>query len=349
MRIGIFILALSGLLVLGFGCTSGSRQTTPAFYYWQTTFRLSSGQRDLLDSLACRRLYVKFLDIGIQPETGTVGPLSLLDMADTAGIAGKTIIPCVFITNNVFGQNSPARTDWLAVRTIEALNSVGRQFAPDGFHPTEVQFDCDWTASTRAPYFAYLQAVRAQLGPGVRISATIRLHQYKQPDRTGVPPVDRGMLMFYNTGDIDDPVDSNSIFQPRQALKFLRGAPARYPLPLDVVLPVFSWGLVYRDDALWKIIPGLHEKALRDTALFVPGAQYAVKKGTFLSGHFLRPGDMIRLESVSPALLDQAAGLAAGTSLAPDAVVGFYHLDTAMVGRYGVGVFRGVLERVDRK
>jgi hypothetical protein len=186
------------------------------------------------------------------------------------------------------------------------------------------------------------------LPASTRLSATIRLHQYKQPGKTGVPPVDRGMLMFYNTGDIDDPADGNSIFQADQVGRYLQGAPARYPLPLDVVLPVFSWGLVYRDDALWKIIHGLRAADLTDTALYAPGVHYTVRKGTFLSGHYLRPGDEIRLEAIGPKLLETAAGLAAQVSLAPDATVGFYHLDTNMVRAYPSRVLLNTLKVIER-
>jgi hypothetical protein len=62
--------------------------------------------------------------------------------------------------------------------------------------------------------------------------------------------------MLYNTGDIDTPDETNSIFKPEDAKKYLKGAPASYPLPLDVALPAFSWTLVFRDGELWKILPG---------------------------------------------------------------------------------------------
>ena len=353
------LLLFSGVLLLLSACSKPSRTIKPAFYYWQTSFRLSPQECYFLESLECRKLYIKFLDIARDPESGAIRPLSLLELADTSGLAGKQIVPCVFITNNVFQQISPAKIEWLAQKTAEALRSIGARFPRDmaafGLGGKlqegggEVQFDCDWTASTRDAYFSFLRKIKTYLPANCTFSATIRLHQYKFPNATGVPPVERGMLMFYNTGDIDDPEEINSIFQEEDAQKYLTGAPDHYPLLLDLALPVFSWGLVYRDEELWKIIPGLRAAQLTDTALFapVPGRVYlrAVKKGTFLSAHYLRPGDRIRLEEISPELLRTIALHADDADLAEDATVAFYHLDTSAVQQYPIPLLQTVWKR----
>lgn len=324
--IGLFVLCL-------FACQPVPRKLTPAFYHWQTQLALSPEETDFLDQLGCGRLYVKFLDIA--KADGEISPYALLEVIDTAGLQGRTVIPCVFIANSVFQDIDSEKTEWLAQKTATALNSAGRQFTPAVF--PEVQFDCDWTASTRDAFFVYLKKMRAQLPAGIRISATIRLHQYKFPQQTGVPPADRGMLMLYNTGDIDDPEESNSIFKPADADIYLQGAPPRYPLPLDVALPVFSWSLVYRDGELWKIIPDAG--ANRDTVFYV-------ERSTFLGGHYLRPGDLVRVETVDSALLQQAAVQAAGLPLAPDAAVAFFHLDSSAVRRFPVRVLKKAWETI---
>lgn len=320
------------LLLFACGEKPAHRVVSPAFFYWQTTFRLSPAEVAYLDSLACKRLYVKALDLGRDPLSGEIVPLARLEMADTAGLADRETVPCVFITNAVFENFDPAKTEWLAEKTLEAVQNA----LPGRYWP-ECQIDCDWTATTRPAYFAYLQALKKRLPADRRLSATIRLHQYKFPRQTGVPPVDRGLLMLYNTGDIDDPDAGNSIFEPADARRYLDGAPRRYPLPLDVALPVFSWALVYRDDALWKIIPGLGESDLRDTSVFLPAKSgYVVQRGTFRDGFYLRPGDRVRAEAVPPERLREAARLAAGIELANDAHVAFFHLDTATLRLYPV-------------
>ena len=74
---------------------------------------------------------------------------------------------------------------------------------------------------------------------------------------------------------------------------------------------------------------------------------FIIRKGTFLSGHYLRPGDLLRLESVPPELLLEAARLAAQTDLASAAAVAFFHLDSASVRRYPVQLLDSVCQVIN--
>ncbi|MBK9336897.1 MAG: hypothetical protein IPM98_10035 [Lewinellaceae bacterium] len=315
-------------LLLLCSCTAPPQPVQPAFFHWQNRLDLSRPETALLNDLGCQTLYVKFLDIAKDPD-GAIRPYSLLAVGDTAGLADRVIIPCVFITNSVFQNISAEKSDWLAHKIATALADAGKQFPQPDF--PEIQFDCDWTGTTRAAFFSFLKKIRPLLPPETRLSATIRLHQYKFPDRTGVPPADRGLLMLYNTGDIHDPDEPNSIFQPAAAEKYLHGAPPRYPLPLDVALPVFSWTLVYRDGELWKIVPGENSK---------PKTQNSKLQ-------YLRPDDLVRVETVDTALLRQAAVLASEIRLARDARVAFFHLDTSTVRRYPVGFLKSLCKTIN--
>jgi hypothetical protein len=342
---------------------SENRSVRPAFYYWKTTFALSSAELACLNSLGCKKLYVKILDIGRDPATGEIQPYSRLEITDTAGLSNFEIVPTIFITNEVFQNISEEKIEWLANKIAAPTPTPphegrGATSSPlTGRLGGALQFDCDWTASTREAFFLFLKKIKKKLPKGARLSATIRLHQYKFPEKTGVPPVERGMLMFYNTGDIENPSEGNSIFQPEDARKYLVGAPKNYPLPLDLALPLFSWALVYRDGEFWKIIPEVPENEWNDTTRFkkiqnLPGtliihhSSFIIQKGTFLAGHYLRPGDLLRVEAISPELLRQAAALAATADLANDATVAFFHLDSAIVRRYPVQLLDSVCRMV---
>ncbi len=319
-----------------------TRHITPAFYHWQTTLQLDASERVYLDLFQCKKLYIKILDVSKDPASDAIIPLSRLAVYDTAGLGNRILIPVIFITNAVFKDITAAQTDELVAHILAARQDVLRHW-PARSGREALQFDCDWTQTTRDAYFIFLQKVKIAL-PEIELSATIRLHQYKFPAQTGVPPVDRGMLMFYNTGDIDNPAAGNSIFQPAEARKYLVGAPEHYTLPLDLVLPVFSWTLVYRDDDLWKIIPDLPPAELRDTARFqvISRDRFGIRRGTFLAGHYLRPGDVLRQESISPELLREAAQIAATADLATDATVAFFYLDTTILRRYPVQQLQNV-------
>lgn len=342
-RLGGFLFCL--LLPL-YSCQNHREPLRPAFFHWKTQLALDNTEAGVLDSLHCRYLYLKFLDIA--RTDGVIRPYALLEATDTTGLGGRAIIPCIFITNNVFQTISESELDGLVKNTVKAVNSVGAQFPSASF--PEILFDCDWTTSTQAPFFLFLKKIRSQVPENCRLSVTIRLHQYKFPDRTGVPPADRGMLMLYNTGDIDDPDAINSIFQKADAEKYLTGV-APYPLPLDLALPLFSWVLVYRDGNLWKIVPEPDKAELRDTSRFavLPGAHTNMcltQKATFLAGQYLRPGDLLRLEEVDTATLRAAGELASTIRLAPDARVAFYHLDRAIIARYPARYLEDIVELI---
>ncbi|MFN0173740.1 MAG: hypothetical protein ACKVU0_03745 [Saprospiraceae bacterium] len=300
-----------------------------AFFCWETTLDLTPDAHELLDSLGCKKLYVKVLDVGKNAASGEIEPYSRTVITDTAELAGLEIIPTVFITNEVFQNISTEKMEWLAGKIAEASNQPYRK---------ALLLDCDWTPSTREAFFLFLKKMRGKLPPGASLEATIRLHQYKFPKKTGVPPVDRGMLMFYNTGDVDEEGERNTVFHPDDALKYLDGAPKKYPLPLDLALPLFSWGLIFREGELWKIVPGplpLDEMRRSEKYQEIPPVEpfsaqlWELKEGTFLGGHYLRPGDHLRVSAISPELLFKVASLARKLDLADDANLAFFHLGIA--------------------
>jgi len=334
------------LLVL-IACSSHPKQPLlPAFFYWETTLNISTDERGFMDSLGCKKLYIKILDIGRNAATDEIEPYSLTEISDTLGLAGLEIIPTVFITNEVFQNISEEKIEWLAGKIAKSCAQA---------HTRGLLLDCDWTASTREAFFLFLKKMRSKLPAGTRLEATIRLHQYKFPQQTGVPPVDRGMLMFYNTGDVDEESEQNTIFHPEDAIKYLNGAPKNYPLPLDLALPLFSWGLVFREGELWKIVPGpLPLEEMRRSNKYVehPVTElfaahlWELKEGTFLGGHYLRPGDHLRVSATSHELLFKAASLAQKLDLADDACLAFFHLGIARSEHFSAQLLDSVCKTV---
>jgi hypothetical protein len=211
------------------GCSHSEqpRRAAPAFYHWRTHLRLGPAERSYLDSLGAQRLYAKFFDVDWDGAAAQPVPLATIEL-DTALLAGLEIVPCVFITNRTLLNLPLQGVDSLAARIFQKINALAAS------PPREIQFDCDWTERTRENYFALLTAFR-QLAlsdpsftmqrPSFIISATIRLHQLKYPDKTGVPPADRGMLMCYNTGDLEDWATENSILDTKTLKSYLPHLP----------------------------------------------------------------------------------------------------------------------------
>ena len=321
------------------GCSSSEESglSRISTFYWKTNFALGEEERAWMDSLGCRRLYVKIADIVSDGAYDSPQPSALLEVSDTTGVWRYEITPAVFLTNAVFANLSAGRAEWLA-SAVAGLYANYAELYPRADHTHALLLDCDWTERTREAYFDFLRHLRRRLPSETRIVSTLRLHQYKFPERTGVPPADRALLMAYNTGDIDDWGVDNSILDLAELAKYLSPA-RRYPLPLDPALPLFAWSLVYRDGQFWKILPALSgEELAADTACFEPLADRAgcfnVKKSTFRDGHYLRRGDWVRFETVSADLLQKAAHALRAIPLPPDAEWGLFHLNRACIRRH---------------
>lgn len=344
------LLPLLSLLVVLACSVQPPQPLLPAFFCWETVLKIPAADRALLDSLGVAKVYIKVLDIGRNPINSEIEPYSITDLSDRSGLLGLNVVPTIFITNEVFKNISEQQIEWLASKVAAPPFSL-----PIGGGRGAALLDCDWTPSTRDAFFLFLKKLRERLPPGTRLTATIRLHQYKFPQQTGVPPVDRGMLMFYNTGDVDKEGERNTVFHPDDALKYVVGAPKHYPLPLDLALPLFSWGIVYREGELWKIIPGpLPLEEMRRSGKYAeirsndPFAAklWELREGTFLGGHYLRPGDRLRVSATTPELLFKSAEIAQQLDLAKDATLAFFHLGIARSEHFSAQLLDSVCKTV---
>ncbi|MBP7865654.1 MAG: hypothetical protein KA419_06860 [Acidobacteria bacterium] len=298
------LLLAAALLPAAAGCAPAPAARR-AFFYWRTVFVLSEGERAVLQDRGVSRLYLRFFDVTWDAASGRALPAGRLVWRD-APPPGIEIVPVVFLRNEVFGHApDPAE---LAGRVWKLAGSLA---AGAGVVFRELQVDCDWTDGTRTAFFAFCRALKA-LGAasGTRLSVTVRLHQVKYRDRTGVPPADRALLMFYNVGRIEADPRRPSIFNPEDAARytpFLEG----YPLPLDAALAVFSWAVHGRAGRVVGLIekvsvPDLDASPfLRRTA---PG-RYTAAEPAFFRGAYLMQGDTLALEASTPALAREAAEL----------------------------------------
>ncbi len=330
-------------------CRRAEPSVRPAFYHWRTALHLTGQERLHLDSLGAKRLYVKFFDVDWDAGTGGPVPLAQVQI-DTAKLSGLEIVPTVFITNRTFLNLAPEAVPALADRIFDKMTELSAPLLLAGHDlPVSFQFDCDWSGQTGEKFFALIEHFRKKMPPDGELSATIRLHQVKYFDKTGVPPVDRGVLMCYNTGDLEDWETQNSILDPATVRLYM---PARaYPLPLDFALPLFRWGVLFRDGRMIKLLNDLGSEDLADTLRYAPLGpnRFEVKKSTFLQGHYLYTGDRIRLESARQPDLEAAAlllrsGMFRKPAHADTLIAVFYHLDTSTMRDFSVEQIEKVLD-----
>ena len=317
---------------------------TPAFYHWQTHLQLTPAERQLMDSINAKKIYAKYFDIDLN-ESKKPLPQAVIKI-NYEYLNNIEIVPTIFITNRVFKNISKKEIEGLADNILKKINAL------HGHIPMEVQFDCDWTQSTRDNFFYFLKYFKTlATHHSSLVTSTIRLHQLKYPEKTGVPPVDKGMLMFYNVGELDDWETENSILDIALAEKYLIPN-TQYPLPLDIALPIFKWGVVFRNNELVYLINNLGKNELMDKGHFkkINKNRYAVIKSTYLNGTYLYENDWIRLEKTTPELLERAAEnlskfIKSGKFMNNEMCVSFYHLDTTTLKSFHQKDFEKILGR----
>jgi hypothetical protein len=287
-----------------------------AFYSWRTAFSLSPTERAALEQQHVERLYLRFFDVDlVQAGSGpavlaVVAPVTL--GAEPVLPRGVEIVPVVFLKNQALGHLGAGG----AARLAEQLFAeVQRRAALLGTGPLrELQLDCDWTAGTREEYFALLRAVQQLAGQeGAQVSATLRLHQVKYRERTGVPPVARGMVMLYNLAPVSGAPGARAIYDPQIAESYLSRMDD-YPLPLDVALPLFAWTVQSRGGRVERLLDGVSEADLEAEAGWLrragPG-RYVAQESRFFQSGFVREGDVLQADAASPADALDAARRAA--------------------------------------
>ena len=142
------------------------REAALSFYYWKQTpmgWNEDTGDYETpndfsppaFSHLGAKRVYVKFFDIDWRVGNGAyprqrfeaIKPLPTLDL-----------VPTFYILNRVFEKSDSSDIENLAAHIVKVV----------GVKYSEIQMDCDWTATTRDAYFQYLKTLRRQLAPSVK-------------------------------------------------------------------------------------------------------------------------------------------------------------------------------------
>lgn len=217
-----------------------SNQGENSIYYWRTTFSLSDSERKFLRAHDIDKIYMRFFDV-YRDYSASSGedliPEATIKFVDTIP-DGINVVPTVYITTSAMNKMQTRESEY-AEKIFKRVNAICKQNKIDF---NEIQLDCDWTKGTQQPFFRLCEAMKQNLGSEKKLSSTIRLHQLSQTP----PPVDRGMLMVYNTGNLMEMTTDNSIFSLKDIEPYLRNDRlAKYPLTMDIAYPVYGWSLVF--------------------------------------------------------------------------------------------------------
>ena len=215
-------------------------------YYWKTNYTVSDQDENSLKKWGITKLYVRVFDVDWDKEKSQPMPVSPITF--TSRPADIEIIPVVYIPNKVMLTLTDLQVNQLSKNIFNKIESICGEH---NINYKEIQLDCDWSSSSREKYFKLLTLLKQEFR-NKRISATLRLHQVKYYKKTGIPPVDKGMLMFYNMGKINTNLEKNPIYNREDAEKYV-SALKSYPFHYDVVLPCFSWSVQIRDHRVLKL------------------------------------------------------------------------------------------------
>ncbi|MGV3632408.1 MAG: hypothetical protein ACO1O6_14470 [Bacteroidota bacterium] len=306
-RIPASLIAVSAavLFVLFWVFQPVNSEVERAFYLWENTKKqLTEYEQQSLEKLEVKKIYLKLFEIEKNDVYG-IYPTAKSQLYEY-GLNGSDfrVVPTIYVRNEVFKKASRKELEEFA-SNLDFL--VGKKMSEKfpGNQLQEIQIDCDWTESTQKSYFEFLRLLKKRTG--LQISATLRLYAYKFPDRMGVLPVDRAMLMCYNLLSVHQQDSKNSILDLEELEKYLVGA-EKYPVPLDVALPVYSAMHVYRNNTYTTTLYSsgqIGKQALDHTK----GLWYRVNKDIPLQTLFLRQGDKVKYEKISPELIEKAIRL----------------------------------------
>ena len=294
-----------------------------AIYYWKTQFKLSSYEKDFIKEHDIKKMYVRFFDVDYgQDKDGLFKaiPIATTLFVDTVPTRME-VVPTVYITTKAIKADSA-----FAQLMYKRIMAMAKRNRINNVH--EIQVDCDWTNSTKDSFFKLCADLRDILHKdSISLSVTIRLHQLKKE----CPPADYGVLMLYNTGSLYNP-NANSILSYNDVKPYL-SSDQEYALPLDVALPIYSWGIWMRKNEFMSI---LHKTDFTDTLSYkqIDKRKYIVLKDHYLEGHNLRKGDIIRMETSPLEDIIKVKQLAFSRIRRHPRNIILYHLDSSNIAQY---------------
>ena len=253
MRLMKYICLFTFIVVITLGCSREKKTEVEghnSVYYWKTTFELDSSEVSFMEKHNIERIYMRMFDVALLRDFLS-GEEGVEPIATTKFISevpeNIEIVPVTYITLGALKNMQNCDVDYasLIVERLLAMcnyNKCGEI--------KEIQFDCDWTKTTKYIYDDLCRKARAILADrGIKLSATIRLHQLREMP----PPVDKGVLMLYNTGSLKDPETRNSILDMTNVKPYIKKKKS-YRLPLAYAYPLFGWGVKFKDDKFVSIV-----------------------------------------------------------------------------------------------
>jgi hypothetical protein len=363
--IGLFCL-------LELGCKSEKHDVIRSFCFWKTDLSFDEKSDTLASALKLKHFYVRYFDIDWNPYVKEAQPISSIRHMDF-GKTNTSFTPSVFITNDVVLKSSKTQLDTLVNRIQHKVNQISEKYfeqvsqsyanqianldyekqsgkaiqvrmdtkpiaakrkleLKNNIH--DILIDCDWSEKSKDNYFYLLEKIKLKF-PNYKIEATIRLWQYKYYEKSGIPPVDSGLLMCYNMKNPEDRKTENSIGTSDELDQYITHD--KYTLKLNIALPLYSWSLIFRGNQ-FKGILSQNIDFTNKTDYFkkTDDNKYVLQDDIRLDNIYLRNGDEIRIEKVSDSdIQDMISILTDKIKIDKTTRVTFFSFDKKYINDYG--------------
>lgn len=298
-------------------------------FLWKNQQNFKESDKKLLDSLKISHFFVRYADIEWNPIYQRSEPIKGVKF-NYNNIIPENISPVIFITNEVLLHSPPENiyalakniselyqfrhqelAEDFALRKIYETKKINRYDYKERQNKTDslsqiwiknnniLLIDCDWSTSTKKPYFNLLQKLQKLL-PNIEIQSSLRLWQYRDYKLAGIPPVDRCLLMCYSTGNPKDANIKNAIVDYRSIQKYITHS--KYPLELDIALPVYSWASIFRNNKFIGILsPFSFENLKMNPKIYKQqdSTTYILNCDTVMGNTYFRYGDELHYQGVN--------------------------------------------------
>jgi hypothetical protein len=339
MRIGLFFFIFWPIL---FSCTEEqeNKEISPAIYHWKSVYKPSIDASNSLNKLKINKQYIRFFDIDYNAEIGDAVPKGMVRFGSKP--TGK-VVPVIYITNKTFLNLGQNQVDSLAKNTTAKIKEITLK---NDISFDEVQFDCDWSKKTGPSYFSFIDKVRSHLDETTKISATLRLHQVKFREQTGIPPVERVALMLYNVGDWTNVNTQNSLFDPDIIDQYIYRLP-EYPLPVDIALPIYQQAIVFRNNQFQTYFKNVSKLDLKKEFNMKSGKEPNIlvcQENCEFRNHSFRKGDVFRHESIDFETLNAVKKAILKRLPNSDVQIYLFHLDDKSIDNFSTKQLKKLLQ-----
>lgn len=151
--------------------------------------------------------------------------------------------------------------------------------------------------------------------------------------------------MCYNMNEIKDGKTINSIISEKTLKNYIDQTEV-YPLPLDLALPTYHWGLIFRLGKLTIIINDIDKESIKSFAFRkLSDNLFQADSNFYFNNTYFCKDDVLRIEESKPETLIGCADVLKNSTHHFNEVI-FYHLSSNSMKGYEKNFFSDITSRI---